>query len=154
MVTRFKFWFYFKDSLIGRVKLAKNADPDKYKYRGYGIGFDWRSELSLPDRSEIKNVIIFWIDMSLSVHTDNKKRDIFIFALGPTPGLDDTTLAAEAQCSINFSRSNRNFYLSLHYNGRNSLVFANAARMYQYKTRFWKKISLVFREYFRRFFSQ
>ena len=32
MVTRFKFLFYFK--------LAKNADPDKCVFSGYGIGFD------------------------------------------------------------------------------------------------------------------
>ena len=32
--------FNFKKSLFGGVKLAKNADPDKYVYRGYSIGFD------------------------------------------------------------------------------------------------------------------
>ena len=26
--------------LFGGVKLAKNADPDKYSYSGYGIRFD------------------------------------------------------------------------------------------------------------------
>ena len=28
------------NALFGAVKLAKNADIDKYKYSGYGIGFD------------------------------------------------------------------------------------------------------------------
>ena len=32
-----------KNSFFGSVKLTKNADPDKYKYRGYCIGFDSRS---------------------------------------------------------------------------------------------------------------
>ena len=32
-----------KDCLFGGVKLAKNADPDKNVYSGYGIGFDLRS---------------------------------------------------------------------------------------------------------------
>ena len=43
-----------------------------------------------------KNVIIFGVDMSSSVHIDNKKRDILIFRIGPTQGLDDTSLIAEA----------------------------------------------------------
>ena len=29
--------------LFGAVKLTKNADSDKYKYTGYGIGFHSRS---------------------------------------------------------------------------------------------------------------
>ena len=64
-----------------------------------------------------KNVIIFGADMSSSVHiTDNKKKDILILDFGPTQGLDDTTFLI-TQYSINFSRSYRKFYLSLHYNG-------------------------------------
>ena len=51
MVTGFKFQFYFTGLLIWRFKLAKNADPDKYVYSGYGIRFDLRSEFSLHDGS-------------------------------------------------------------------------------------------------------
>ena len=47
--------FTLKDCLLEGVKLAKNADPDKYVYTGYGIGFDSRSEFSLPDGSIGKN---------------------------------------------------------------------------------------------------
>ena len=36
--------FTLGNCLIGSVKLSKNADLDKYKYSGYGIGFDSRSE--------------------------------------------------------------------------------------------------------------
>ena len=32
-----------KQCLFGAVTLTKNADVDKYKYSGYGIGFDRRS---------------------------------------------------------------------------------------------------------------
>ena len=56
----------------GSVKLTKNADPGKYKYICYGIGFDSRSEFSFSDGSMGKNIIIFGADMSLSVHIDNK----------------------------------------------------------------------------------
>ena len=37
-----------KNYLFGAVSLAKNADIDKYKYSGYGIGFDRRSSFSFP----------------------------------------------------------------------------------------------------------
>ena len=94
--------------MTGDVKLAKNADLDKYIYNGYGIGFDSRSEFSLHDGSIGKNIIIFGVDMSSSVHIDEKGKDILILRKGPTQGLNDTTLTAEAQYSINFSRSNRN----------------------------------------------
>ena len=63
--------------------------------------------------------------MSSSVHIDNKNKNILILGKGPTRGLDDTTLTGEAQYSINFSRSNRKFCLSLHY-GSNSFLFVNA----------------------------
>ena len=69
-----------------------------------------------------KNVIIFGVDMSSSVHIDNKKKHILILGKGPTQELDDTMLTAEAQYSINFSRSNIKFCLSVHYNGDYNLL--------------------------------
>ena len=70
--------FTLNDCLFGYVKLNKNADLDKYKFRGYGIGFDSRSEISFTDGSVEKDVIILGADMSLSVHIDNKNKDILI----------------------------------------------------------------------------
>ena len=35
-----------KSSLLGAVTLTQNADNDKYKYSGYGNGFDRRSSFS------------------------------------------------------------------------------------------------------------
>ena len=67
---------------------------------------------SLPDGSMGKNVIIFGVDMSSSVHIDNKKKDILILAFGQTQGLDDTTSTVEAQYSFDFSRSNTKFSFS------------------------------------------
>ena len=37
-----------ENSLFSAVKLIKNTDIDKYKYSGYGIGFDKRGTLSVP----------------------------------------------------------------------------------------------------------
>ena len=66
--------FTLPNYLFGSVKHAKNADLDKYKYTGYGIGFDSRSEFLFTDESYGKNVIIFGGDMSSSVHVDNKVK--------------------------------------------------------------------------------
>ena len=60
--------------LFGAVTLTKNADNEKYKYSGYGIGFDRRSSFSFPSGGFGQNVIIFGVDMSSSVHIDNKKK--------------------------------------------------------------------------------
>ena len=35
--------FTWKDFLFGGVKVAKNTDPDKYLYNGYGSGFNSHS---------------------------------------------------------------------------------------------------------------
>ena len=88
--------FTLMDCLFGGVKLAKNADLDKYVCSGYGIGFDSRSEFSLPGGSVGKNVITFGVNMSSSVHIDNKKKDILILGKGPKQGLDNTALTAKA----------------------------------------------------------
>ena len=47
-----------------------------------------------------QNCIIFGVDMSSSVHVDNKKKDI------PTQGLDGTTLTVVTKYSINFTKNN------------------------------------------------
>ena len=64
--------------------------------------------------------------MSSSVHIDNKRQYILILGKSPTQGLDNTTLTAEAEYSINFSRSHRKFFLSLLDNGSNSFLFIHA----------------------------
>ena len=47
-----------------------------------------------------RNVIIFWVDMSSSLHADNKKKCILILGKGPTKGF--------------FTKQNKKFYLSLY----------------------------------------
>ena len=114
----------WKNCLFESIKLTNNSDSDKYKYSGYGIGFDSASEFLLIDGSMGKNVIIFGVYMSSSADIDNKGKNIF--GKGPTQGLDDTTLTAEAIYPINFTQPNKRFSLSPHYNGSNSFLFVNA----------------------------
>ena len=68
-----------KKSLFGAIRLTKNADIDKYQYSSYGIGFDKKSSFSFPGGGFGQNVIIFRVDMSSSVHVDNKKKKTFLF---------------------------------------------------------------------------
>ena len=50
-----------------------NADISEYKYPGYGIEFDGKGAFSYPSGGFGNNAIIFGVDISLSVHVDNKK---------------------------------------------------------------------------------
>ena len=47
--------------------------------------------------------------MSLFMHANNKNKDNLIFSKGQTKGLGNTSLTAEAEYFINFSRSKRKF---------------------------------------------
>ena len=67
-----------KNCLFGAVTLTKNADIKKYKYSGYGNGFDKRSIFSFTGGGFGQNVLIFGADMSTSVHIDNKGKDILV----------------------------------------------------------------------------
>ena len=73
--------------------------------------------------------------MSSSVHVDNKGKDMLILGEGPTQGLDNTTLTAEAKYPINFTQSGKRFVLSLHYIRSNSFLFVNTTKVYQFKVK-------------------
>ena len=126
--------FTLDNCLFRSINLTKNDNLDKYKYTGYDIEFDSRSEILLRNGSFAKNVIIFRVNMSSSLHVDNKGKDILILVEGPTQGLDDPTLTAEAKYPINFSQSGKRFVLSLHYYGSNSFLFVNATKVNQFKS--------------------
>ena len=76
-------------------------------------------KVSFPDTGLGRNAIIFGVDMSSPTKIDNRKKDILILGKGPTQGLEHL-LSAEKIYSIDFTEHNKNFCLSLHYNGANS----------------------------------
>ena len=123
-----------KNCLFGAVTLTKNADIEKYKYCGYGIGFDRRSRFSFPSGKFGQNVLIFGADMSTSTHIDNKKKDILVTGRGPTQGLE-STLSAEKMYSINSTVTKKKFCLSLHYNRGNSYLFVNRTKIIKFKAK-------------------
>ena len=66
------------------IQIDTNIYKYIYKYSGYDVRFDSRSEFLLSDGSMGKNVIIFGGDMSSSAHIDDKGKDILILGEGPT----------------------------------------------------------------------
>ena len=72
--------------------------------------------------------------MSSLTETDNRKKDILIFGKGPTQGLEHT-LSAEKMYSINFTEHNKEFCLSLHYNGAYSCFFINGTEIVKFKAK-------------------
>ena len=114
--------------------MTKNNDIDKYKYSGYGIGFDRRSSFLFPSGGFGQNVLIFGVDMSSSAHIDNKKKDILFLGKGPTQGLK-LTLTAENMYSINFTVTKTKICQSLQYIGANSCLFVNGTEMYKFKAK-------------------
>ena len=65
----------------------------KIRYSGNGTGFDRRSSFSFPGGGFGQNVLIFGVDMSSSVHINNKKKDILVLRKGQTQGLEHTLTA-------------------------------------------------------------
>ena len=114
--------------------MTKNAYIDKYKYFGYGIGFDRHGSYSHPSGGNGRNLIIFGVDMSWSTKIDNRKKDILILSLGPKQRLEHK-LSAEKMYSINFTESNKKFSLSLHYNGSNSYLCVNGTEIHKFKAK-------------------
>ena len=69
------------------------------------------------------------------MHIDYQGKDVLIAGKGPTQGLNKTTLTAETQYLINFTRPSVNFCLNLHYNGSNTSLFVNATKICQFKAK-------------------
>ena len=126
--------------LFGAVSLTKNADIDRYKYSGYGIGFDRHESFSFPGIGLGRNVIIFGVDMSSYVYVDNKKKYILILGKGPTQGLEHTLSPEKMYLICIFEKMyltehNKKFSLSLHYNGADSYLFVNCKEIHKFQAK-------------------
>ena len=73
--------------------------------------------------------------MNSSIHVDNKGKDILILGKDRTQGLGEDSLTAEKMYSINFSKDDIKFCLSLHYNGANSYLFVNDTEIIKFKAK-------------------
>ena len=114
----------------------------KKNYKGYGICFDERSEFGHTitegvciRTTDVRNVLIFGVDMNLSVHATNRVNNIYAMATGLTQGINDTTIYAEKNFYRNFTDFGKKFMLSLHYNGDDSYLFVNGRQELKFKAK-------------------
>ena len=73
--------------------------------------------------------------MSSSVHANNKTKNILVLGKDFIQGLDNTTIYAEKLYSINFTKTNTKFCLSLHYNRANSYLFVNGTEIHEFQAK-------------------
>ena len=85
-----------------------DADPNKYRYSGYGTGLNARPQFSLPDVAGVKMLFFYGIDNSSSVHVDYKKKGNLALFESPTKLLYHTSIIAKAKYYITFRQSGKN----------------------------------------------
>ena len=56
--------------------------PDNFIYAVWGIGFDRNGTFGHPEGGTARNVIIFGVDMSGSIHASNKTKDFLVLGKG------------------------------------------------------------------------
>ena len=117
------------------TKPGDTTDTDKYIYSGYGLGFDSTGQFTHPQGGMARNIIIFGVDLSNSVHATNKTQNILILGHGLTQKVNNTTIYAEKTYSLNFSAKNKIFCLSLLYNDDNSYLFVNGKEVTKFKAK-------------------
>ena len=88
------------------------------------MGFDTRGIYLLPSGRFGRNVVIFGVHMSSSVHVVNKGKDILVPGKGPTQELGEDSLTSEKMFSVNFTDNGEKYFLSLHYIGVIYLLMA------------------------------
>ena len=84
--------------------------------------------------NDIARNVILSVDNSSSSLTDNPKNNFLVLSEGQTEGINGSVGTAEKKYSINFSKANTNFYLSLHYNGDESYLYVNKIN-YKFKVK-------------------
>ena len=89
--------------------------------------------ISLPSGEWGKNVVIFCLDNSLSVHADNRKKDLLILGEGTTDGLDDTTITAEPEYSVNTSNNRNKVFSVSAINGSQQFLYLYVVKIHQFK---------------------
>ena len=117
------------------MKITKNADTSKYKYKGYGIYFDGDGLFSIGNINNGRNAATFGVHEDSVIHSNNKANNIFIMGDGFIKGINDTTLHAEKMYSQNFTQATTKFVLSLHYNGNESYLFVNGKQELKFKAK-------------------
>ena len=123
------------------MKITKNTDSSKNNYTGYGLCFDEGGEFGHTVKqgnfnctTYAKNVIIFGVDMNSSIHATDRANNIYVMSKDFIQGINDTTIYAKKLFHNNFTEFGVKF-VSLHYNGDNSYLFANGRQELKFKAK-------------------
>ena len=135
--------FTIQNALFGAMQIIKNAtDNSKNNYKGYGICFDERSQFghTITENGRAhttngRNVLIFGVDMSFSVHATNRAKNIYLMGDGLTQDIHDTTLYVEKNYWKNFTDPGKKIIISLCYNGDDSYLFVNGRQELKFKAK-------------------
>ena len=134
--------YTIQNALFGAMKITKNTDSSKNNYTGYGLCFDEGGEFGHTVRqgnfdcnANAKNVIIFGVDMSSSIHATNRANNIYVMGKDFIQGINDLTIYAEKLFHNIFTEFGVKFVLNLHYNGDNSYLFANGRQELKFKAK-------------------
>ena len=131
-----------QNALFGAMKITKNTDYSKNNYTGYGLCFDEGGEFSHTVRegnfnrvTNAKNVIIFVVHTSSSIHATNRANKVYVMGREFIQGINGTTIYAEKLFHNNFTEFGVKFVLNLHYNGNNSYLFVNGRQELKFKAK-------------------
>ena len=134
--------YTIQNALFGAMKINKNTDSSKNNYTRYGLCFDEGGEFvhtvrqgNFDRTTNAKNVMIFGVDMSSSIHATNIANNIYVMGKDFIQGINDTTIYAEKLFQNNFTEFGVKFVLSLHYNADNSYLFANGRQEQKFKAK-------------------
>ena len=115
--------------MFDTVKLLRNAIKSKFTFNDWAIAFNGEDSWSFGN-DFARNIVNFGVDDSPLSHTDDRENNYLVLGEGLTDGINDGTSSAEKKLvfSIEFSKANTNFCLSLHYNGDESYLHVNKQR--------------------------
>ena len=95
------------------TNIVKNSDKENYAYSGYKNVFDSAASWNFDDDAA-KNAIVFGIDNDSSPNVENRKSNFLLLIEVLTFDINGSYCSAEKTFSISFSKTDTNFYLSLH----------------------------------------
>ena len=96
-----------ENCLFDAVKITKTLKINTYS--GYGIAFDSKGSFSHPSGGYGKNIVIFGVDLSSSVHANNGANNILVLGREFIQGVNGTTIYAEKMYSTNLTVTNKKF---------------------------------------------
>ena len=111
--------YTIQNALFAPMKITKNTNCSKNNYTGYGLCFDEGGEFShtvkqgnFNHTTSAKNVIIFGVDTSSSIHATNTANNIYVMGKDFIQGINNTTICAEKKFHNHFTEFGLKFVLS------------------------------------------